>query len=191
MEEVVGRAFATAVQGRAGPVVVALPEDMLREATQAAVRAPAPVARAAPPAAFLESLTERLAKTERPLMILGGSGWTSNTAAALADWAGRVGLPIALSFRRKDLIDNRHTAYAGDLGIGPNPRLVERVRSADLIIAIGARLGENPTQGYCLFAPIETAEKLVHVHADPAELGRVWPASLTACADAALAAEAL
>jgi acetolactate synthase-1/2/3 large subunit len=191
MDEVVGRAFGAAVQGRAGPVVVALPEDMLRERTPAQARPPSPSARAAPPPAFVEALSRRLGKAERPLIILGGSGWTGEAAAGLADWAGRAGVPIALSFRRKDLIDNRHGAYAGDLGIGPNPRLVERVGQADLVIAIGARLGENPTQGYRLFTPAQTGERLVHVHADPAELGRVWPASLAACAEAALAAEAL
>jgi acetolactate synthase-1/2/3 large subunit len=189
LAEVTARAFATAAQGRMGPVVVALPEDMLREETSAA-RPSAPVlARSAPPADFMAGLAERLAKAERPLIVLGGSGWTSEAAGALADWAGRAGIPLALSFRRKDLVDNAHPAYAGDLGIGPNPKLVERVKAADLIVALGARLGENPTQGYTLLT--DTARRLVHVHTDPNELGRVWPAALAAAADVALAAEAI
>lgn len=192
IDEIVGRAFGAAVQGRAGPVVVALPEDMLREDVSAGARAaPQAVARSAPTPEFLAALSERLQAAERPLLILGGSGWTREATERLADWAGAAGLPIALSFRRKDLIDNHHRAYAGDLGLGPNPRLVERVRAADLVIALGARLGENPTQGYSLFTPEETVAKLIHIHPDPNELGRVWPTSLASAADAASAAAAL
>lgn len=191
MGEVVGRAFATAGQGRMGPVVVALPEDVLRETAPAASAKPRAIARSAPPPDFLVALGERLAAAERPLMILGGSGWTGEAAASLADWAARAGLPIALSFRRKDLIDNSHPAYAGDLGLGPNPKLIERAKGADLIVAIGARLGENPTQGYSLWTASETAERLVHIHPDPNELGRVWPVALSAAADPALAAQAI
>ena len=189
--ELVQRGFSTAVQGRAGPVVVALPEDMLREAVETAPLLPGVVARAAPDPAFLDALAPRLAKAERPLLVLGGTGWTAPALDGLAAWAGKSGLPVALSFRRKDLMDNAHPAYAGDLGLGPNPRLVERVRAADLILAVGARLGENPTQGYTLFSRRETREKLVHIHPGAEELGRVWPASLATISHCALAAEAL
>jgi len=186
--EIVARAFATAVNGRAGPVVVALPEDMLTAPTSAAPSPPAPRPQSAPSPAFLNDLASRLARSERPLLILGGTGWSAEPLARLAEWARGAQLPIALSFRRKDLIDNDHPCYAGDLGLGPNPLLIERVRRADLVIALGARLGENPTQGYTLFTREETAEKLVHIHPDPEELGRVWPASLSAACDNAVAA---
>ncbi len=191
MAEVVGRGFSTAVQGRAGPVVIALPEDMLGETVaQAAVEVGAP-AFGAPTPAFLAALSGRLASAERPLLILGGTGWSAVSLDRLTDWAEDAGLPIALSFRRKDLIDNSRTCYVGDLGLGPNPKLIERVRNSDLIVAVGARLGENPTQGYGLFTRLETAEKLIHLHPDPEELGRVWPASLAAVSDNAAAGAAL
>jgi acetolactate synthase-1/2/3 large subunit len=186
--EVLARAFATAVTGRAGPVVVALPEDMLTAPTSADLVPPRPRPQSAPSQAFLAQLADRLSRSERPLMILGGTGWTADSLSSLADWAAAVQLPIALSFRRKDLLDNDHPCYAGDLGLGSNPLLLERVRRADLVIALGARLGENPTQGYTLFTSHETSEKLLHLYPDPAELGRVWPASLSAACDNAVAA---
>jgi acetolactate synthase I/II/III large subunit len=189
--ELVQRGFATAVQGRAGPVVVALPEDMLRDkVSPVPVSAVAP-ALSAPDPAFIDALARRLESAERPLMILGGTGWTAPSLDGLAAWAGEAGLPIALSFRRKDLLDNGHPCYAGDLGLGPNPKLIERVRRADLIVALGARLGENPTLGYTLFTREETARKLVHIHPGAEEIGRVWPPSLAAVASASLAAAAI
>ncbi len=180
--ELTGRAFATAVQGRAGPVVIALPEDMLRAETPRTLLSRSAPATAAPPPEFLGALSERLSRSERPLMILGGSGWSAGPLQGLTAWAGAAGVPIALSFRRKDLIDNDSPGYIGDLGLGPNPELIAHVRSADLILAVGARLGENPTQGYSLFTTERTARELVHIHPDPEELGRVWPASLAAVA---------
>lgn len=189
--EIVERAFATALQGRMGPVVIALPEDILHEDGGPAPRAPVAPARSAPDAAFLEALEARLAAAERPLLVLGGSGWTQAASDAISAWAERLGLPVALSFRRKDVISNEHPGYAGDLGLGPNPKLVARVKAADLVIAIGARLGENPTQGYALFTREETGAKLVHAHPGPEELGRVWPTALAACADVSLAALAV
>ncbi len=189
--ELVGRAFATAVQGRAGPVVIALPEDMLTDEAPAAPITLSARATASPSPDFIETLTGRMEAAQRPLMILGGTGWTAPALDALAIWAGEAALPIALSFRRKDLLDNDHPCYAGDLGLGPNPRLIERVGACDLVIALGARLGENPTQGYSLFTPARTAEILVHIHPGAEELGRVWPASLASVADTGEAARAL
>jgi acetolactate synthase-1/2/3 large subunit len=141
--EQASHAFALAGNGRMGPVVVALPEDMLREETARPALSPRQPTRSALPAAFLADLSDRLNQAERPMLILGASGWTATAASGLASWAGAAGLPVALSFRRKDLIDNRHPAYAGDLGLGPNPKLIQRVKDADLVIALGARLGEN------------------------------------------------
>lgn len=192
IDEMVGRAFATACQGRPGPVVLALPEDMLREPVVAvSPLRPRTAFTAAPPPDFIAALSARLAVAERPLMILGGSGWTAEAASRLADWAEAAALPVALSFRRKDLLDNHRSCYAGDLGLGTNPKLLARVRQADLLIAVGARLGENPTQGYTLFSPEQTAKMLAHIHPDPEELGRVWPAALACAAGPAEAAAAL
>ncbi len=189
--EVVERAFATALQGRMGPVVVALPEDILHEDGGPAPIRPVTPAKAAPDPAFIDQVRERLAQAERPLLVLGGSGWTDLATAAIGDWAARLGLPVALSFRRKDLISNDRSNYAGDLGLGCNPKLTARVKAADLILAVGARLGENPTQGYTLLDRARTAETLIHIHPGPEELGRVWTPLLSAAADNSLAALAL
>ena len=189
--EIVERAFATALQGRMGPVVIALPEDILHEAGGPAPMRTVTPARACLGDAFLAELNERLGQAERPLLVLGGSGWTDEAATAIGDWAERLGLPVALSFRRKDILSNQRPNYAGDLGLGCNPKLTQRARDADLIIAIGARLGENPTQGYSLFDRAEIGARLVHIHPGPEELGRVWPTLMSAVADNALAAEAI
>ncbi len=189
--EVVERAFATALQGRMGPVVIGLPEDILHEDGGPAPVRPVTPARAALDPAFVEQVRDRVSKAERPLLVLGGSGWTDAATTAIGDWAERLGLPVALSFRRKDLISNDRPNYAGDLGLGCNPKLTARVKAADLILAVGARLGENPTQGYTLLDRARTAETLIHIHPGPEELGRVWTPLLSAAADNSLAALAL
>jgi acetolactate synthase-1/2/3 large subunit len=189
--EVVERAFSTALQGRMGPVVIALPEDILHEDGGPAPVRPVVPAKAALDPAFVEQVRERLSKAERPLLVLGGSGWTTEAAAAIGDWAERIGLPVSLSFRRKDILSNDRSNYAGDLGLGCNPKLTARAKAADLIIAVGARLGENPTQGYTLLDRTKTAETLIHIHPGAEELGRVWTPLLSATADNSLAAFAL
>jgi acetolactate synthase-1/2/3 large subunit len=189
--EIVERAFATAQQGRMGPVVIALPEDILHEPGGPSPIRPVTPSRAGLDLAFLTDLRGRLANAERPLLVLGGSGWSEEAAAAIGDWSERIGLPVALSFRRKDILSNDRPNYAGDLGLGCNPELMKRAKDADLLIAVGARLGENPTQGYTLFTRDETAHKLVHIHPGPEELGRVWRPLISACADNSLAAQAL
>ena len=172
--EIVERAFATALQGRMGPVVVALPEDILHDdGGPAPVRAVTP-ARSALPTAFVAQVRDKLAGAERPLLVLGGSGWTQEASDAVAGWCERIGLPVSLSFRRKDILKNDHPCYVGDL-----------------IIAVGARLGENPTQGYTLFEREGLADRLIHIHPGPEELGRVWPTLMSAVADNSLAATAL
>ena len=189
--ELVERAFATALQGRMGPVVMALPEDLLHQDGGPAPLRPVIPARAALDPAFVAEVGSHLAKAERPLAVLGGSGWTQEATAAIGDWAERIGLPVALSFRRKDLLSNDRPNYAGDLGLGCNPALLQRARDADLLIAVGARLGENPTQGYTLFTRDQTAAKLIHLHPGAEELGRVWAPLMSATADNSLAAIAL
>jgi acetolactate synthase I/II/III large subunit len=192
MDEFLARAFQVARAGRAGPVALALPEDVLT-----APGGPiAPLARPAPAPmglseAVLNEILARLIAAERPVLLLGGSGWSAAGRAAIAQFAGQNDLPTVLSFRRKDLIDNDAPIYCGDLGLGPNPNLIARVKAADLIVCIGARLGENPTQGYSLFSRQETAEKLIHIHPDPEELGKVWPTSLSVVCDGDGAALAL
>jgi acetolactate synthase-1/2/3 large subunit len=191
VDEIVCRAFSTALQGRKGPVLIALPEDMLVE--------PAPPSQCPAVEACMtglsgeaaRSIVDKLNGAERPLLILGGSGWTDDALERLKAWAEAANLPVVLSFRRKDLWDNDHPCYVGDLGLGSNPKMLERVRQADIILAIGARLGENVTQGYSLFSRADTAQKLIHILAEPGELGRVWPPLLAAAADVSSAADAL
>jgi acetolactate synthase-1/2/3 large subunit len=191
MVEVCTRAFAVAQQGRKGAVVIALPEDMLAEPAGARKPAAVTVAHSGLEPGFLDALAARLEAAERPVLILGGTGWSEDSLAALSKWIEKLGVPVALSFRRKDLIDNTHPCYIGDLGLGPNPKLIQRVKSADLVVTIGARLGENPSQAYTLLTPEESAAKLVHIHPDPEELNRVWPASLAAACETANAALSL
>ena len=189
--EITMRAFANAQQGRAGAVVVALPEDMLVSDPGPRIPTPVRVAETGMDMAALGVLKARLEKAEKPLLILGGTGWSQDALDKLAAWAKGIDLPVLLSFRRKDLLDNHHPCYVGDLGLGPNPKLLARVRAADLLITIGARLGENPSQGYGLFTAAETAQKLIHIHPDSRELNRVWPASVTAVSGTANAGLAL
>ena len=183
VNEIVHRAFATALQGRRGPVVVALPEDMLVEKVSPSPSRPiiTPTSGLSPETAA--AIAQRLENAERPLMLLGGSGWDNTALAALEIWAEELHLPVVLSFRRKDLWDNEHPCYIGDLGLGTNPKLLARVKSADLLLTIGARLGENASQGYTLLSREAGAETLIHILSDPSELGRVWPTAIGAVAN--------
>jgi acetolactate synthase I/II/III large subunit len=176
--EYVSRAFYTATSGRPGPVVLALPEDMLRET--AAVPDPEPYKRikACPSPAALEEFRDRLSRAKRPLAILGGGGWNADAAAKVQAFAEACGLPVTASFRRQDTFDNDSACYAGDVGIGINPALAQRVRDADLLLALGARLGEMPTGGYTLLDIPRPKQTLIHVHASAEELGRVYQADL-------------
>ncbi|QYJ20784.1 thiamine pyrophosphate-binding protein [Achromobacter sp. ES-001] len=193
--EYLNRAFTVAMSGRPGPVVLALPEDMLTElaAPQDCGTIQFPQAHPAPDA--LADMRALLARAQRPLMIVGGSGWTDAGLDALARYAGRNGLPVACSFRRQDLYDNHHPQYVGEVGIGVNPELADAVRNADVILAVGARLGEMVTGGYTLLQSPVPRQTLIHVLASPEELGRVYqptlkiPSGLDAFAHAAAALE--
>ena len=178
VHEYVSHAFHLAMSGRPGPVVLALPEDMLTQQSAAAAVAPYQVVQAAPSPGDLEKLRGLLAQAKRPLVILGGTVWTQDARRDLQVFAQNCGLPIACSFRFQDLFDNRHDLYVGDVGIGINPKLAERVRNADLLLVIGARLGEMTTGGYTLVEPPRPRQKLVHVHAGAEELGRVYQGEL-------------
>ena len=176
--EYIARAFQVATSGRPGPVVLALPEDMLIETAMVAdTRRYQPV-QAAPAAAQIEALRAMLVESQRPIVLLGGGGWNAQACADLQSFAEANALPVACSFRFQDLLDNDHPNYIGDVGIGINPKLAARVKDADLLIAIGPRLGEMTTGGYTLLASPVPKQRLVHIHADPEELGSVYQADL-------------
>ncbi|MGE0725614.1 MAG: thiamine pyrophosphate-binding protein [Alphaproteobacteria bacterium] len=176
--EYLSRAFHIAMSGRPGPVVLALPEDMLRDTAEATVPGPAHAAKAHPGQADMATLRDMLAAAERPFMLVGGSDWSDAAAADIQAFAEANGLPTACSFRRFDVVHNASPAYVGDLGTGASRDLVRRVGEADLVIAVGARLGEITTQGYALLDLPEPAQKLVHVHPSAEELGRVFRPTL-------------
>jgi acetolactate synthase-1/2/3 large subunit len=172
--EIVSRAFYTATGGRPGPVVIGLPEDMLTERI-AVPNAPAfePV-ETWPGATDMMKLQKMLWAAERPVLLLGGSRWSVAAHAAIARFAERFALPVATTFRRGALFDALHPCYAGDLGIGPNPKLIERIKAADLVLLVGGRLGEMPSQSYTLFDIPGPQTTFVHVHPGAEELGRVY-----------------
>jgi acetolactate synthase-1/2/3 large subunit len=197
--EYVARAFATAMNGRPGPVVLVLPEDML---TQAVVAHPVTgvVPEALPRLEAVEAwsdpesllrLREMLLKAERPFVIAGGGGWTVPAAQALQRFAESWKLPVGNAFRFQDTFDNYHPFYAGDVGIGINPKLAARIKNSDLVIAIGPRLGEMTTGGYTLLEAPRPRQKLVHIHASAEELNRVFMADLAMNATMNAAARSL
>ena len=178
VHEYVSHAFHLATSGRPGPVVLALPEDMLTQTASVADVAPYQVVQASPSPSDMEKLRGLLARALRPLVILGGTVWTREACRDLQVFAESSGLPIAASFRFQDLFDNNHDHYVGDVGIGINPKLAARVREADVLLVAGARLGEMTTGAYTLIEPPRPKQKLVHVHAGAEELGRVYQGEL-------------
>ena len=176
--EIVSRAFHTACNGRPGPVVIALPEDMLRDRVSVADAAAFASVENWPGADGINRLQKLLGEAKRPVVLIGGSRWTEQASAALMRFAERFALPVATTFRRGHLFDAMHRCYAGDFGIGPNPKLLARVKGADLVLLIGGRFGEMPSQSYSVFDIPEPQTKLVHVHPGAEELGRVYHAHL-------------
>jgi len=196
--EYVARAFATAMNGRPGPVVLVLPEDMLTQTlvADASGQLPQPLPRVEPVEAWsdpgsLRRLRELLLKAERPFVIAGGGGWTPQAAQALQRFAENWRLPVGNAFRFQDTFDNHHPQYAGDVGIGINPLLAKRIKESDLILAIGPRLGEMTTGGYTLLQAPKAAQSLVHIHASAEELNRVYQADLAIHASMRAAARSL
>ncbi|WP_298672132.1 thiamine pyrophosphate-binding protein [uncultured Sphingomonas sp.] len=183
--EYVARAYAVAMNGRPGPVVLALPEDMLLDRVEAIDRARVERVAQAPDTAAIDQLAELLAAAERPVAIIGGAGWDHDAARDFSAWADRAGVPMIAAFRRQDAVPNDSPAYAGNLGYGPNPRLAARVREADLLLVVGARLGEATTDGYTLITPDHPGQKLIHVHPDADELGMTYATDLSICASMA------
>jgi acetolactate synthase I/II/III large subunit len=182
--ELVARAFAVATSGRPGPVVLALPEDMLADSVDVPDAGPhRPVRSGAPDAGAMQRLTELLDGAERPLAIVGEGGWTSRTALDVAAFCEAQRIPVAASFRCQDHIDNGSPAYAGHATLGMDPALAARIRDADVLLAIGGRLGEITTDGYTLLRPPAPEQRLVHVHPDPGELGTVYQPELAIVCD--------
>lgn len=188
--EVVSRAFHVAMSGRPGPVVIALPEDMLVETAEVA---DAPLVKAvdsAPAAGQMAELAERLAAAKSPVAIVGGARWTPQAVSQFAEFALRHRLPVAASFRRQMLINHEHPCYIGDVGLGLNPELLKRLQSADLLLLVGGRLSEIPSQAYTLLDIPVPKQALVHVHPDSNELGRVYaPTMAINASPAAFASE--
>lgn len=188
--EYMARAFDLAQSGRPGPVVLALPEDMLSAEADVPDLPPAPRPVAGISEAQLAAITEALAGAERPIVIPGGALWSQADADRLTAFAESWGLPVAVPFRRQDYMDNRHPNYAGDLGVGMNTRMGEALREADVILSLGSKLGDTLTAGYTLMEPKAQGRRIVHVYPDPDEIGHLWRADpgIAACPRAVLAA---
>jgi acetolactate synthase-1/2/3 large subunit len=176
--ELIARAYATACAGRPGPVVLALPEDMLAAESGAADAPPFRVIQPSPDPGKIAALRDLLERARRPCALIGGGGWTPAASAHLRTFLEANDLPAVAAFRRQDALDNDSPSYVGELGIGINPALGQRVREADLLLAVGPRLGEMTTARYTLLDVPRPRQTLVHVHPGPEELGRVYQADL-------------
>lgn len=188
--ELVARAFSVASAGRPGPVVVALPEDMLTQTARVADAKPFRRAEAGPRAGDILAVRRALAGAKRPLAILGGSRWSAEAVKQMEAVSQTLGLPVAVSFRRQMLFNADHPNFAGDLGLGGNPDLLDYARSSDCVLLLGGRLSEIASQGYTLFPIPDTGRTLIHVHPDPEEIGKVYRADIgiAAAPDAFVAA---
>ncbi|RWA99624.1 MAG: thiamine pyrophosphate-binding protein [Mesorhizobium sp.] len=176
--EFVTRAFAVATSGRPGPVVISLPEDMLTSLAEAPAALPYTPVETRPGEAELDALEKLLNKAKRPFVILGGTRWDAEAVARMRTIAEAWSLPVGCSFRRQMLFDHLHPNYAGDVGIGINPKLATAIKQADLVLLIGGRMGEMPSSDYTLLKSPYPDQSLVHVHADAGELGRVYRPTL-------------
>ena len=181
--EFIARAFATAVAGRPGPVVLGLPEDMLRDEVSAQDAGPCAPAQAHPGGAAMARLRQMLGEARQPVLLLGGTPWSSEASQAITAFAEANRLTVAVAFRRQDHFDNLHPCYAGHLGLGLDPKLRARLAQADLVLAVGARLDAVTTAGYSLLDVPRPRQKLVHVHPGSEELGRVYQPKLAINAD--------
>jgi acetolactate synthase I/II/III large subunit len=176
--EMISRAFHTAMAGRPGPVVLALPEDTLTEVADVLAAPRAEPVDSAPTPAQVAAFAALLAKAERPLLVVGGSRWTEESVAALRGFAERLALPVAVTFRRQMLFDHDHPLYAGDIGLGINPKLSALVADSDLLILLGDRFSEVPSQSYTLLGVPDPGKAVVHVHPGAEEIGRVYRPTL-------------
>lgn len=189
--EFINRAFSVAMSGRRGPVVLALPEDMLTDVVETPDAKPVQLVEAHPSDAQMAKLKDMLKAAKKPFMIVGGSGWSETVREQVQAWAGASGIPVGASFRRQDYIDNDWPNYVGDVGIGINPKLQARIKEADLLLVMGAKLGEMATGGYTMIDIPSPVQTLVHVHAGAEELNHVYTADLPINATASGFAAAL
>jgi acetolactate synthase-1/2/3 large subunit len=191
LPEYIGRAFRVAMSGRPGPVVLALPENMLSDVADVPDIRRGETHPAEMPSAATHAILHALGQAERPLVVVGGPHWDAQAQANLQAFAKQHHLPVAVGFRRQDYIDNHHGCYAGDLNVGINPRLAARVRAADLLLLIGTRFGDIETQGYTLVDPAAPQKTIIHIHADADEIGRVYAPDIGVVATAPAALRAL
>ena len=182
LPELVSQAMHRACSGRPGPVALALPEDMLTDTVQVADAAAYQRVQPGVAPGVIDSMRALLESAKRPLVIAGGGGWTEQACADLRRFVEANNLPTGAAFRNQDRLDNHHANYIGPFGVGASAEIAKLIGAADLVIAVGARLGEATTQGYTLLTPPRTAQQLVHVHPDPSELGRVYQADVAICA---------
>ena len=178
LPETVSRAFTVAMSGRPGPVVIALPEDMISAASDAVAGAQIRVSRPWPAQAEVDEAMAMVAAAERPLVLAGGGGWTDRGRALLQDFAERAALPVSCVFRFQDLMDNHSTSYVGDAGVGMSPHMRVMMAEADVILALGPRFGESTTDGYSLFDAPDPKQQIIHVHASDRELGKIYQPAL-------------
>lgn len=181
--EYVARAFHVAMSGRPGPVVLALPEDMLSGQADIPDLAPAPAPLSHVAQQSVQAVADALAAARRPLVVAGGSQWSQDAAEDLARLAAALDLPVAVPFRRQDRMDNRLPHYVGDLGVGMNPALAAALREADVILSLGSRLGDTLTGGYSAMDPVRPHARVIMVHPDPDQLGTLWRADPGLVAD--------
>ncbi|MGJ8546178.1 MAG: thiamine pyrophosphate-binding protein [Sulfitobacter sp.] len=189
--EYMARAFRVATSGRPGPVVIALPEDMLTDVVEVADARPYQATQAALSAAQLEAIRAEISAADKPLLLLGGSGWDAASASAITRFAEANNIPVSCSFRRQDIVNNLSPVYAGDFGTSTAPSLFANQRDADLLVVIGARLGEMTTKTYTTLTPPNPAVRMIHLHPDADEIGRVYSPDLGLAASPAAAAAAL
>ena len=189
--ELIARAFRVATSGRPGPVVLALPEDVLAEVADVPDASPYAPAHAAPGTEELTAARDLLASAERPLAIVGGQPWSADAGDALAAWCDAGGIPVAAGWRCQDYVDNEASCYAGHLGVGADPALRDRLRDADVLLVVGTRLGDIETDGFATIVPPGAGRTLIHVHPDPDEIGRVYEPALGIVSSGPRFAEAL
>ena len=189
--ELIARAFRVATSGRPGPVVLALPEDVLADVADVPDASPYAPAQAAPGTDELTAARDLLASAERPLAIVGGQPWSADAGDALAAWCEASGIPVAAAWRCQDYVDNEASCYAGHLGVGADPALRDRLRDADVLLVVGARLGDIETGGFATIVPPGVGRTLIHVHPDPDEIGRVYEPALGIVSSGPRFAEAL
>ena len=179
--EYIARAWNVAMNGRPGPVVLALPEDMLLDEVVAVDRPRIDRLDQSPPTDAVEAAIAAIENASAPVAIVGGAGWSNAASAAFNSFAKSRDIPVACAFRRQDAMINANAVWAGNLGYGPNPKLVARIRAADLLLIVGPRLGEATTDGYALITPEHPGQKLIHVHPDANELNRTYRADIAIC----------